>query len=280
MLRSAGLLLALALPAFAFSLVPVAAQEPEFDQVPYADKQWELGRRMDESEFRYCIDQRDPDWEVAGEIADAIAQALLLEPKRYMVESQIVIEDITKVYGVMLEHCDAYMGFKLIPDAYPDWATVTRAYYEGRYDYITSDPAIHALADLPPLQPIVATGGTAAHYRLMSYIFAQPAEARWPVFPMGTNELALDSVLNGTARVGLVWTPSLWARQQSDAAYAKLQVIDPRPLPATTLGVGALMLSNNTFLRAAVDQAIAALIADGTIEHILEQHKFPATAQP
>lgn len=266
--------------AFALCALPAAAQEAEFDKVPYADGQWNLGRRLDQSEFRYCVDPRDPDWEVAGEIADAIAQALLLEPKRYVVQSDIVIEDITKVYAIMLEHCDAYMGFKLIPDAYADWATVTRAYYEGGYDYITADPAIHALADLPPLQPIVATGGTAAHYRLMSYIFAQPAEARWPVFPMGTNDLAIDSVINGTARVGLVWAPSLWAKQQADPAYAKLQVISSRPLPETTLGVGALMLSNNTFLRSAVDEAIAALVADGTIEHILEQHKFPATAKP
>ena len=97
---------------------------------------------------------------------------------------------------------------------------------------------------------------------------------------MGTNDLALESLLNGTVDVALVWAPSLWARQREDPAYADLHVIDPNPLPPTTLGVGALMLSDETFLRTAVDEAIAALSADGTIAGILEKYGFPATAEP
>ena len=54
-------------------------------------------------------------------------RALLLEPKRYVVESDIVVEDITKVYAIMLEHCDIHMGFKLIPEGYPNWVTLTPA---------------------------------------------------------------------------------------------------------------------------------------------------------
>ena len=56
--------------------------------------------------------------------------------------------------------------------------------------------------------------------------------------------------------------------------------MDGAPLPPTTLGVGALMLSNETFLRTALDQAIAALTADGTIAAILDSHGFPATVVP
>ncbi len=57
-------------------------------------------------------------------------------------------------------------------------------------------------------------------------------------------------------------------------------MIDPNPLPPTTLGVGALLLADETFLRTAVDEAIAALSADGTIAGILEMYAFPATAGP
>ena len=42
--------------------------------------------------------------------------------------------------------------------------------------------------------------------------------------------------------------------------------------------VGAVLLAHETFLRTNVDQAIAALTADGTIEAILEGAKFPADA--
>jgi polar amino acid transport system substrate-binding protein len=272
--------LALAVPMTALLPAPASAQqEPEFFDVPFAPGQWNIGRRLDESQLRYCVDQRDPDWEVAGAIADAVAGALLLEPQRYVVESKIAIEDITKVYEVMLEHCDVHMGFKLIPDGYPAWVTLTRAYYETGYVFVTADPAIHALADLAPSRPIGATMGTSAHIRLVAYLTALPADKRWPTYPYGTNHLALESLLNGDVDVALVWAPDLWAKQQADPAYADLHVIDPNPLPPTTQSVAALMLSNETFLRTAVDEAITALISDGTIQSILDKYKFPATAK-
>lgn len=281
--RLAGPLLALALAVQAAALWPAPAaaqQQPEFFDVPYAPGQWNIGRRLDESQLRYCVDQRDPDWEMAADIADAIAAGLLLEPQRYVVESEVVLEDITKLYAILLEHCDLHMGFKLIPQGYPNWVIVTRPYYETGYVFVTADPGIGALADLPPGRPIGATIGTMAHIRLVSYLSALPAGERWPAYPMGTNDLALTSLLNGTADVALVWAPSLWAKQREDAAFADVHVIDPRPLPPTTLGVGALLLSNETFLRTAIDEAIAALVSDGTIQSILDRYDFPATAKP
>ena len=280
--RLAGSLVALALtvPAAALAPGPVSAQEPEFFDKPYAEGQWTYGRRLDESQLRYCVDQRDPDWEVAGAIADAVALGLLLEPQRYVIESKIVQEDITRVYAVMLEHCDIHMGFKLIPGGYPNWVTVTRPYYETQYVFVTADPDVHALADVAPRRPIGATMGTSAHLRLVTFLAALPAEDRWPTYPMGTGDLALESLLNGTVDVALVWVPTLWAKQREEPAYARLRVIDPNPLPPTALGVGALMLADETFLRTAVDEAIAALSADGTISAILNRWDFPATAAP
>lgn len=257
-----------------------SAQEPEFFEFPRAENEWTFGRRLDESQLRYCVDTRDPDWKVAGAIADAIAGGLLLEPVRYVVESDIILEDITKVYAIMLEHCDFHMGFKLIPEGYADWATVTRAYYESQYVFVTADPDIHALDDLAPGRPIGATVGTLAHIRLVAYNSALPADQRWPTYPAGTTAMALDWLLNGTADVALVWAPSLWAAQRDEPAYADFRVIAPNPLPETSLGVGALLLSNESFLRTAVDEAIAALSADGTIEGILESFDFPASVAP
>jgi polar amino acid transport system substrate-binding protein len=282
--RLAALLLALVLALPVAALLPArvsAQQEPEFyDDEPYAPGQWNIGRRVDQSEFRYCVDPRDPSWQVDGEIADAIAQDLLLQPQRYVVPSQIVLEDITKLYAILLEHCDVYMGFKLIPEGYPGWVTLTRAYDEVGYVFVTAKSEIHALADLPPGRPIAATIGTTAHIRLVSYNMAVPAEKRWPTFPYGTNELALQAVHDGSADVALVWGPSFWDKQQHDPAYAAFHIIDSAPLPATKLGVGGLLLQKNTFLRAGIDQAIDALVSDGAIQAILDKYKYPATAKP
>ena len=283
-LRVASTLLALALALSALAAAlpqgPVSAQEPEFFDRPFAPEQWTYGRRLDESQLRYCVDRRDPDWEVAGAIADAIALGLLLEPRRHVVESDIIVADITKVYEVLLKLCDVHMGFKLIPEGYPKWVTLTRPYYDADYVFVTADPELRALGDFAPTRPIGATMGTMAHLRLVSYLRALPAEDRWPAYPMGSNDIALRSLQSGTVDVALVWAPSLWAVQREDPAFAGLRVIDSSPLPPTTLGVGALILAKETFLRTAIDEAIAALRADGTIAGILQEHGFPAKATP
>jgi polar amino acid transport system substrate-binding protein len=94
---------------------------------------------------------------------------------------------------------------------------------------------------------------------------------------MSTDEAALRAVLRGTAGAALVWSPSLWALQSSDPELGKLKAIAPAPLPVSTVDIGAALLSNEAFLRSAVDRAIASLVADGTIQAILNNHKFPAT---
>jgi len=279
--RIAAALLTLVILAATVSPGPVSAQaEPEFFDRPFAPGQWNIGRRLDEGKLRYCVDQRDPAWEVDGAIADAVAGALLIEPERYVVEKDFVLEDITRVYEVMLKHCDIHMGFKLIPEGYGEWVTLTRPYYEAQYVFVTTDPDIHALGEVPPGHPIGATTGTSAHLLLATYLRTLPEKDRWPVYPMGTNDIALTSLLNGSIDVALVWAPDLWARQSEDPAYADLHVIDATPLPPTVLGVGALLLSNQTFLRTAVDEAIAALVEDGTIKGILDKYGFPATPGP
>ena len=283
LLRPAGLLLALvlALPVAVPSSGPVQAQEPEFFDVPWAYDQWTIGRPMDMSQFRYCVDPRDPDWEVAAAIADSIARGLLLEPVRYVVEPGVVAtDDITRLYQILLQHCDVHMGFKLIPEAYENWVTLSRAYYETQYVFVAAAPDIRALGDVPRVRPIGPTIGTMAHLGLMSYLRAIPAADRWPTYPMANDNLALESVLNGTVDVAVVWAPTLWAKQRAEPAYVGLHVIDPNPVQATSLGVGALMLANQTFLRAAIDEAIAALTADGTIAEILAFYEFPARAVP
>ena len=281
--RISSLLATLALAAlFAALSAPAWAQaDPDFyDDQPYAPGQWQIGRPLNQSELRYCVDPRDPSWQVDGEIADAIANILLVEPKRYVVPSQYTIEDFTKVYAILLQNCDIYMGFKLIPDGYPDWVTLTRAYDQVGYEYVTAKPELHALADLPPGHAIAGTIGTTATIRTSAYSASLPVDKRWPIFPYTADENALNSVATGEADVAVVWGPSFWDKQQHDPAYAAFHTIDSKPLPPTTLGVGGILLKQNAFLRSAIDQAISALIADGTIKGILDKYKYPATVQP
>jgi polar amino acid transport system substrate-binding protein len=246
-------------------------------QTPYVPDEWKYGKRQDGAALNYCVDERDPDFPVAKEIGRAVAQALLLQPKEHAIGQNTVGEDIDNLYRVFLETCDVFLGFKLISDAYPQWLAITRPYYRTSYVLATTDPGWKSLADMPKSNAIGATIGTSADIRLIQYLQALPAEQRWNRFPMGSDELALQALMRGTVSVALVWGPSFWALQKSDPALAGLRLISLRPLPESAVGVGAILLANETFLRSSVDGAIASLVADGSIGAILDRNKFPAT---
>jgi polar amino acid transport system substrate-binding protein len=244
---------------------------------PFVPDEWKFGKRQDGAALNYCVDERDPDLPIAREIGRAVAQALLLQPKEHPIGQNTVGEDLDNLYRVFLESCDVFLGFKLISDAYPPWIAISRPYYRASYILLTKDANWKSLGDMPKSSAIGATIGTSADIRLIHYLQALPAEQRWSRFPMGSDELTLQALQRGTVSVALVWGPSFWALQKSDPTLAGLRSISPRPLPETTVGVGAILLANETFLRKSVDDAIASLTADGTIEAILNRARFPAT---
>ncbi len=267
-----------ALVAIVLAALPLAAaaQSPS-SQTPFVPDEWKYGRRQDGVTLQYCLDARDPDLPVARKIAEAVAQALLLEPKPHEIGQNSVGEDIDNLYRVFLETCDVYFGFKLIPDSYPPWLAVSRAYYRTSYVVVAApDAAWASLADMPRDKAISATMGTSADIRLIQYILALPEDGRWSRFPMATDEAALRALVNGSVGAALVWGPAFWALKQSDPAFAKLKIIASKPLPDSPVEVGATLLARESFLRSNVDQAIASLSADGTIQSILDAAKFPA----
>jgi polar amino acid transport system substrate-binding protein len=246
---------------------------------PYVPDESRFGRRQSGSTLHYCLDTRDPDLPVARRIGRALAEALLLEPKPHELGQQIAAgDDLDNLYRVFLETCDVFLGFKLIPDAYPPWLTVTRPYYRTSYVVVTANAQWTALADMPRTLAIGATIGTGADFRLIQYLQSLPADSRWSRFPMGSDELALRALARGDTGAALVWGPSFWALHAADPAFAALRIVASRPLPDGGIDVGATLLSRETFLRSNLDQAIAALTADGTIQAILDSEKFPASS--
>ncbi len=263
--------------AIGISAITLGGSIASAQETPYVPDEWKFGRRQAGSSLQYCLDIRDPDLPIARKIGQAIAQTLLLEPKPRELGQNSVGEDLDNLYRVFLESCDVFLGFKLIPDAYPQWLAVTRPYYRTSYVLVTANTQWNSLADLPHTQAIGATIGTSADIRLIQYLQSLPAGSQWSRFPMGSDELALRALLRDSIGVALVWGPSFWAMRQSDPALAKLRIISTRPVPDSSVDVGATLLARETFLRSNIDQAIKSLTADGTIQSILDSEKFPAT---
>jgi polar amino acid transport system substrate-binding protein len=257
--------------AMFFALVaPASAQVPTF---PGFEK---YGIRPDNFTLSYCVDPRDPAWEVDKQIADAIAGALLIQPKPTVIHDPQIQNDLDELYRHLLADCDLYFGFKLIAEAYPDWLAITAPYYEVGYVLAVKNPDWQKLGDIPRDQPLGPTVGTSADFRLIRYLTSIPEDQRWPRYPMGTDEEALQGVVDSKVAAAIVWVPSLAALSKTHPDFAKLRIISSSPLPDEMLPVGAVLLSANQYLRTSVDQAIKSLVADGTIEKILADNHFAA----
>jgi polar amino acid transport system substrate-binding protein len=255
------------------------------EATPYVVDEWRFGIHETNSALSYCVDARDPDWPVARRIAAAIASALLLQPKEYLIGEDIGNEDtsgedLDNLYRLLIAHCDVAFGFKLVPDAYPQWLTITRPYYRSTYIFVAADPAWGSLSNMPMTRAIGATIGTSADMRLSQYLLALGTAKHWDKYPMSSDEAALRAVLKGTTGAALVWAPAFWAQAKTDAAIGKLPRMAPDPLPVSVADVGAVVLSKQSFIRSSIDQAIASLTADGTIATILTDEHFPGVVVP
>ena len=153
---------------------------PSRADTPFVVDPWRFGTQETNAALRYCIDERDPDWPVARRIAAAVAAALLLQPKEYLIgddprSTDMSGEDLDDTYRMLIQHCDVFFGFKLVQDAYPGWVTITRPYYRGAYVYVAAERGWKSLGDMPTTRAIGATIGTSADMRLTQYLLAASA---------------------------------------------------------------------------------------------------------
>jgi polar amino acid transport system substrate-binding protein len=160
--RSASMVTA----ALTVCLLPLSAARA---QTPFVPDDWKYGKRQESSTLHYCVDARDPDLPVARKIGEAIATALLLQPREHVIGENVAGESLDNLYQVFLGTCDLYLGFKLIPDAYPEWMKLTRPYYRASYVFAAIDTSWRALSDMPKSSAIGATMGTGADLRLIQY---------------------------------------------------------------------------------------------------------------
>ena len=253
--------------------MPVLAQDR-----PTLPNEESFGRPDDDFSLRFCVDPRDPGWEFDKAIGEAIADALLLEPQMHVIDDTKTRVDFEDIYRNLRADCSVYFGFKLIAGGYPDWVTVTRAYYETGYVFVAKPPAPARLADIPKTEALGATIGSVADFRFLQYNNSQPAAQRWRRFPMSTDELALQAVVSGEVAASLVWAPSFFELSKTHPEYAELAVVASDPVTIPPMPVGAIMLSRDTFLRTSIDQAIGDLIADGVITDLLAAQHMPGSA--
>lgn len=252
-------------------------------QAPVLPPSWYPNREpsVDAQRVSFCEDPREPAHEVDRTIAEAVAAALLVEPRIHVVERQVVVEqEYEGLYLDLIDRCAVYLGFKLYANTYPGWLTLTRPYYEARFVVLTPNQEWRSLNDVSRDATIGAVQGSMGDIRFLTLNNARPAAERWRRAPVGRPERAFDALLGGVVDALVVWEPWWWSLRLERPELADLRVLEAPEVSEPWIGVGGITLADRAFVRSNVDEAIAVLAADGTIQQILESFDFPGRAVP
>lgn len=240
-------------------------------------------RRLQGDAINICIDTLSVGAPFDKAVGQAIADALFLTPSfpqgpggfgldamGYMEEMQIAMNNT----------CDLFMGISLQPDStFPDWATVTRSYAQIPFVLVVTDPAYTTLTDIPRDKFLGTALGSIGELRLITYVSQLPQAEQWRRLPYADPALMLQRLKDGKLAGMYIWQPAL-AKIAPDLAAAGLKIIPTDPLQPVNVDVGALVSSRDSFLRSQVDDAIASLVADGTIAGIMTEQKLSGAAGP
>lgn len=235
-------------------------------------------RPMQGDKLRFCLDRTSAGAALDTAVAEAIGAALFVEVEIRPGLANFPLTGggyLTELGILMNSECDVMMGMSVQPDpAYSGFAALTRPY--ARVPFVLAVTEDYAqLGDVPADRMIGTALGSLAE---MTYIFwagAQPGGKAWVRLPYADPSLMIRRVRDGTLGGAIIWQPAL-ARIQ---ALADDSAGDPAvavheaalsPMPEVVVEVAAIVSRKDSFLRAQLDEAIAALAADGTLDAIMD----------
>lgn len=254
----------------------VVAQPP-----PYVPPElYQEQRRLQEDRITFCIWEVNPTADLDRMVAQEIAAALLVEAEFYVFDQRAPLTETfwETVFIHLAERCDVLSGFKIVPEGYPEWLIPSRPYYEAPYVLAVTNEEWSSLADIPPDRVVGSQILTLADYNFQDYLRSIAEDRRWRRFPYTSGEVQLTHLEQGTIAGALIWAPTLHELTGGDPATRGIHLASLNPLPEQTTLVGLILREYNSLLRAQLDDAIAALIQDGVIDRLLEEHGLPGRA--
>lgn len=234
--------------------------------------------------IRICIDNLSIGAPFDQAVSEAIANALFLTPQIDVAPGGFPLDGLgyfDELQIAMTNNCDVLPGISIQPNAaFPAWATVTRPYAQVPFVFVVKDPAYQTLDDIPFDRRIGTALGSLGESQLLVYMTQRPQDQQWLRLPYADPALMLKRVLDGTLGGMYIWQPALMKVTNGDPAALGLRIVPTDPMPEVNVAVGALVSSRDAFLRSQIDDAIGALVADGTIAGIMTEHGYAGTPGP
>lgn len=278
--------LALLLGAALALLGSGAAQaQRTFDIVPrdlYTDQ-----LRQNGNSITFCYNPDGMAGAFEKELAETIGAVLLVDVELYAINNpQVRTHPLDyrlpyipeQIFVLLAENCDAMLGYVLSRNA-PDWVLLSRPYLSTGNVLVTRNPALKALTDLPLDQAIGSRSLALSDNRLSSYLRALPADKRWVRQPFYDNQKVLDRLNDGRVGAAVIWEPALYFATEGDPEAAGYHLL-PLPFPDRRTDIGIATRSNNTYLNGILGEAIAELIADGTLAEMVDRYHLGPTSVP
>jgi polar amino acid transport system substrate-binding protein len=211
-------------------------------------------------------------------VAQAVAGALLVEPRMQPIESLRPPEaldyripfDTDELFLMFDGRCNAFLGFTLSTD-YPEWLLVTRPYLSSDNVLVVNDPAYQQLSDVPKDRPLGTRMFSAEDAQLTQLIGALPPDQQWRRHPYRNYGIALERAIDGSVGASIVWEAGVYLATDGDPGAAGL-TLRKLPFPTTPIQLGFGVPSNDRFLEQALSQAIDILTADGTLAALAVEH--------
>lgn len=226
----------------------------------------------------FCVWPTSPMADLDRAIGKALANIQLFKPEFYEVKvgtsgTQEIFEQ--ELFIHLMDHCDAALGTSLNWRPLPEWLTITASYYDMPYALVVHDPEVVSLGQLP-------SGGT-----IGSVMFSQAdldltrtlqieGTSRLVRVPYDTPNNILEAVVAGRLTAGIVPGYAIMSfRAQHPETEIHTATTSPMTVKPELLGIA--VLSRDSYLRVLLDQAIAALKADGGLSETAEKLGFPVT---
>lgn len=263
-----------------FMLLSATAAHAQTSSVP--PEEMNNTRRLSGDQINVCFDRTSLGRAFDEDVSRAIGDALFLQVNvvegfgGFPLNGDGFMDELTLA---MNNTCDVFMGVAVSANSpFSEAFALTRPYATIPFVFAVADPQFQSLGDIPKDRPLGTAMASLGEMTYITWAQQQGDGQSWVRYPYADASKMATRVLDGTIAGMVLWQPALARLVSERTDAAALRVIDPAPVPQASVSVGALVSSRNGFLRSQMDQAIAALAADGTIDALLAKHGYEGTA--
>lgn len=237
-------------------------------------------RRLGGDSLQVCADTTGRTVQFDRAVAQAIADALFLKMEFHEGFGGFPTSGdgfLDELQIAMTNDCDVMTGMTVQENSpFPEWTTMTRPYASLPYVLMVRDDYA-SLTQIPRERKLGTALSSMGERVFITWNEQQPKEKRYVRLPYADMDLMTTRVADGSLAGALYWAPAWAAVAKTHPEAAKLHQIPLAPVPETVTRLGILLKARDSYLRSQIDEAIDALVADGTIAALMAEHGYIGT---